>query len=236
MLNFQYFCKNASTGWPLVNADLISEHSGSEPGNVKNRVATPVNTASGEQSVNYARSWYVIRATLSRARSVADSLIALNYQVYLPVRKIRETVTVNGVTDYTYHDELWSRSLLFVHCTEADMENLVRNSGIKGLTPYYNHFEQNRFGRDRYLVVPDRQMDSFVRIVDSYNQNVIVRLGEELHLARGHRVRIADGEFAGVEGIVMRIAGQRRVVVRIQGLGYVATAFIPMAFLRDAAD
>ena len=30
---------------------------------------------------------------------------------------------------------------------------------IPGLTPYYNHFSTNEFGRNEYLTVPDRQME-----------------------------------------------------------------------------
>lgn len=217
----------------MTNADHLSARNDHEPGNAVNLVATPANTVSDGQSVGYALNWYVVRATLGRASSVAEELKNRNLQVYLPMRRVRETVTVDGVTDYAYREELLSRNLLFVRCTQTQMEDLVHYSGIKGFTPYYNHFEQNRFGRDLYLIVPDRQMENFMRIVQTDNDNVIVRLGEELRLTRGKRVLVADGQFAGVEGIVMRIAGQRRVVVQLQDLGFAATAFVPTAFLRD---
>ena len=217
----------------MTNADHLNARNDHESGNAVNLVATPANTISDGQSVRYALSWYVVRATLGRASSVAEELKNRNLQVYLPMRRVRETVTVDGVTDYAYREVLLSRNLLFVRCTQTQMEDLVNYSRIKGFTPYYNHFEQNRFGRDLYLIVPDRQMENFMRIVQTDNDNVIVRLGEELRLTRGKRVLVADGQFAGVEGIVMRIAGQRRVVVQLQGLGFAATAFVPTAFLRD---
>lgn len=217
----------------MTNADHLNARNDHEPGNAVNLVATPANTVSDGQSVRYALNWYVVRATLGRASSVAEELKNRNLQVYLPMRRVRETVTVDGVTDYAYREVLLSRNLLFVRCTQTQMEDLVHYSRIKGFTPYYNHFEQNRFGRDLYLIVPDRQMENFMRIVQTDNDNVIVRLGEELRLTRGKRVLVADGQFAGVEGIVMRIAGQRRVVVQLQGLGFAATAFVPTAFLRD---
>lgn len=220
----------------MTNADRLSARKDHESGNAVNYVAPPANTISDGQSVGYALNWYVVRATLGRACSVAEELKNRNLDVYLPLRKVRETVTVDGVTGYTYHDELLSRNLLFVRCTQPQMEDLVHYSGIKGFTPYYNHFEQNRFGRDLYLVVPDRQMDNFIRIVNTDNEHIIVRLDQELHLSCGKRVLVADGQFAGIEGIVMRIAGQRRVVVQLQGLGYAATAFVPLAFLRDVAE
>ena len=45
-------------------------------------------------------------------------------------------------------------------------------------------------------------------------------------LREGDRVRIVGGVFSGVEGIFIRIKGDRRVVVSIEGIMAVATAFV----------
>ena len=54
---------------------------------------------------------------------------------------------------------------------------------------------------------------------------------EDINLAKGIRVRIKGGVFAGVEGIFMRIKGDRRVVVNLPNLFSVATAFVPLEFI-----
>ena len=45
-------------------------------------------------------------------------------------------------------------------------------------------------------------------------------------LKKGDKVRITGGIFSGVEGVFVRVKGDRRVVVSIQGIMAVATAFI----------
>ena len=46
------------------------------------------------------------------------------------------------------------------------------------------------------------------------------------------RVRVTEGKFKGVTGIVARIHGQQRVAVVIEGVLAVATAYVPSAFLQ----
>ena len=52
------------------------------------------------------------------------------------------------------------------------------------------------------------------------------------HFKSGDRVRVIEGAFRGVEGRIARAAGQQRVIVELEGLCLVATAYIPTAFLR----
>jgi len=46
------------------------------------------------------------------------------------------------------------------------------------------------------------------------------------------RVRVIDGEFKGAEGYIKRIKGNRRLVVAIEGVVAVATAYIPSCYLE----
>ena len=45
-------------------------------------------------------------------------------------------------------------------------------------------------------------------------------------LREGRKVKILEGPFAGVEGIIVRIKKSRRVVVELPGMLAVATTFI----------
>ncbi len=60
----------------------------------------------------------------------------------------------------------------------------------------------------------------------SYDQQVIYLPPTEYSMQKGDRVRITGGVFEGVEGIFVRVKGDRRVVVSIQGVMAVATTFI----------
>ena len=76
------------------------------------------------------------------------------------------------------------------------------------------------------LVVPDKQMYSFIAVAGAYDEQVVFLDSNVVSLRKGDRVRITGGIFAGVEGVFIRIKGDRRVVVSIEGVMAVATAFI----------
>ena len=49
----------------------------------------------------------------------------------------------------------------------------------------------------------------------------------------GQKVRIIDGKFKGVVGVVARYHSQQRVGIIIDGLLTVCTAFVPSAFIEN---
>ena len=121
--------------------------------------------------------------------------------------------------------------LLFVNTTLEDFRELLSLS-VKGLTPYYNHFVTNEFGKNDFLIVPDRQMNSFRIIVESGNANVIVDQSIAPTYLEGDTVVVVGGPFAGVEGKFLKFKGQKRVFVEIPGLGCFGTAYVPKDWIR----
>lgn len=179
--------------------------------------------------------WFPIRATYHRAQKVYDRLVALNdgrFEPYLPVLQSVECIGEgSGRAGQQVREEPLDKGLLFVRCTSAAFGELVKNQ-IPGLTPYYNHFSTNGFGRNEYLVVPDRQMESFRIIVESRNRDILVSQAAVPQFIEGDWVVVTDGPFAGVEGVVMKYRHQKRVFVQLQGVGIYATAYVPSAFLK----
>jgi transcription antitermination factor NusG len=49
-------------------------------------------------------------------------------------------------------------------------------------------------------------------------------------------VRIIGGMFAGAEGVFVRVKGDRRVVVNIEGLVAVATTFVHPSMIEKITD
>ncbi|MBR4327890.1 MAG: KOW motif-containing protein, partial [Bacteroidales bacterium] len=77
-----------------------------------------------------------------------------------------------------------------------------------------------------------RQMESFKIIVESGNENILVRQNEMPDFVTGDSVVVIGGPFAGVEGVVMKYKHQKRVFVELQGVGRYATAYVPGAWIR----
>ena len=55
-------------------------------------------------------------------------------------------------------------------------------------------------------------------------------------LQKGDRVRVTGGIFEGVEGVIIRVKGDRRVSVCIQGVMAVATAYIHPSLIERIPD
>ena len=75
-------------------------------------------------------------------------------------------------------------------------------------------------------------MESFRIIVESQNQDIIVKQSDVPRLIEGDLVVVTGGPFTGVEGIVMKHKHQKRVFVQLHGIGTYATAYVPAAWLK----
>ncbi len=152
----------------------------------------PYNPEGGDtkigKSVEYAlrpdvKYWFPIRATHHRAQKIYDKIVSLRndcLEPYLPILRHIEYTNedFNNPTQYIA-DKPLDTGLLFLKSTLNDFKTLLQyESMFPGMTPYYNHFCTNEFGKNEFLVVPERQMQSFRIIVESGNENIIVRQNE----------------------------------------------------------
>ena len=91
--------------------------------------------------------------------------------------------------------------------------------------------EEKLKGKDglEYLVVPDDQMESFIKVSSQYGENISYYNPDELDLRKGCRVRIHGGKLNGVTGVFMQVQGKRnrRVVVLLEGVMAVAAEVHP---------
>ena len=121
-------------------------------------------------------------------------------------------------------------SLLFVHCTEAELLHYKKNHDTALL--YYTDpaaEEKTRPGR-----IPDREMDIF-RIATSLASTDpgAIYLGSDTEkLCQGDRVRVTEGLYKGAEGYVKRIRHARKVLVAIKGVAVVALSNIHPQYLQ----
>jgi transcription antitermination factor NusG len=81
----------------------------------------------------------------------------------------------------------------------------------------------------RFQIIPDKQMQDFMFLLD-FSESVIKI--PNYKLKRGDRVRVIKGDFAGIEGELVRVKGHKRVVVRLEGLFSLATTYIPGEYLE----
>lgn len=173
--------------------------------------------------------WFVFRATYGREAKARDIIDQEGLRTYLPMR--REKVCTDGGTKNVRKPLI--PNLLFAYCTLMHAEHLVKGHPElpKFLRYYYNHLVLNPDGSNPPLTVPEREMDNFIRLTSVDNEHIKVVNLTECRFRSGDRVRVTQGAFEGVEGRVARIAGQQRVVIILDGLCAIATAYIPTNFL-----
>jgi transcription antitermination factor NusG len=125
------------------------------------------------------------------------------------------------------------QGLVFVYCTEDDARAYVKDTpAICFVRFYYNRTVTYADGTNPPLEVDYNAMMNFIRVTSIDDDN-IMRLDEEfIKYESNDLVEVIDGKFQGVKGRVARAAGQQRVIVELEGVALVATAYIPTAFLR----
>ena len=182
--------------------------------------------------------WFPMRVTYSREVLVKEALDALGIENFIPMHYEH----IEG--KHPRHRVLKPaiRNLVFVHSTNRMITELKMTK--RELTPlrYMMHpvlDDRNHVLRHDILTVPDRQMENFMRVASVTDDRVFYMENLDFAGKPGQRVKVVEGDFAGVEGTIKRVKKNKCVVVQIEHIAAVAIAFLPSAFLLlldDAED
>ena len=175
---------------------------------------TPFGTAPLHQEESVY--WYAMRATYRRELEAVRRLEAAGMGCFVPMqyhfrlrrgRRVRELVPV-------------VRNLLFVHARPSELKQ------IKQELLYLQYITDSR--SHQKIIVPDVQMQHFIAVAGTYSDQLLYFQPGELNLAKGTKVRIIGGEFAGYEGTFLKVKGarDRRVVIAVEGVIAVALATV----------
>lgn len=120
-------------------------------------------------------------------------------------------------------------NLIFIHITTDGMKMLKQTTSLP--IRYIMDKERNT-----PLIVPDIQMKNFIAVAGTRNEQLMYLDAQPYNFTKGDRVRVTGGIFEGAEGYLMRIKGDRRVVVSIKGIAAVATAFIHPSLIEKISE
>ena len=173
--------------------------------------------------------WFPMRVTYHREAAIKAYLDSIGVESYLPMcytfegkAEKRRRVLVPAI-----------HNLIFVHSTRKRLTELKTTRAELLPLRYMMHHSSNGDFRE-IMVVPDKQMEDFIRISSIHDDRVMLLEYNDYLRHVGKRVRIIEGQFAGVEGAIKRIKNNRRVVVQIEGIAAVAITYVPtraLAFL-----
>ncbi len=154
--------------------------------------------------------WYVMRAFQSEKKA-EDELGENALECFIPKRYAIKIY--HGVKSKRLIPAI--PSLVFVH---ASFENIFV---FKRTHSFLQFVTWEKSSGLEYLVVPDNQMENFIRVASEYNnEDIAFYAPEEIDIEKGTHVRIHGGKFDNVEGVFMQVKGKRnrRLVVMLDGI------------------
>lgn len=183
-------------------------------------------------SVKYAlhpdKRWYVLRVTYNRIGKAYELLLGAKMEAYFPMHYVYKTI--QGKKKRMLESLL--PNIIFVYDTPECVFSFVKKSPHNSFINFYlNHFKQDEYGKNPPLTVGYNEMMNFINLTSVDNEHIRVVNPEQCRYKSGDLVRVTDGDFKGVTGRVARVSGQQRVVVELEGLCLVTTAYVPSGFL-----
>lgn len=123
-------------------------------------------------------------------------------------------------------------NLIFVHSTQNALTHLKMTKKECEPLRYMIKPVAGKKGQTEIMTVPDLEMENFMRVASVQDDSVMFLNYKDFIGKEGRRVRIVEGTFAGVEGVIKRIKKNKHVVVQIEGVAAVAVAFVPSSLLQ----
>lgn len=202
-----------------------------------------------------ALQWYAVKVFFNKVFDMESALTAQGYATYLAVdhvllkgeahtqaRRHIAFLKADGKTDTRYIEEgpaIFQRipmvsSLLFVRAGEKEITALDESfKDATGGTKGFIYKKRDSEGRFVCEAIPDCQMEAFRLITSHGSEGLEFFSADDIsRFATGCKVRVTDGPFKGAVGYVKRIKRNRRLLVAIEGIVAVISAYIDPRLLE----
>ena len=167
-------------------------------------------------------NWYAVKVKYQTEQKMKSWLDEMSIENFIPFRKV--LIERNGRKFKKEKPVI--PGLLFIKTSYQTACFLKSESSIKMI--YLRNLDNHQL-----LIVPDKQMQDFIFLLD-FSETTVCIVNEKLK--QGDKVRVIKGDFAGIEGELVRIKGHKRVVIRLEGLFSIATTYIPSSYLEKIDD
>lgn len=168
------------------------------------------------------KHWFAFRVPFHRELFVRDALRKQGLRCYVPLcyqvevhhgHKVRRLVPAVN-------------SLVFVYGYVEDI--MSAKAWLRDVAYWLTRPVMGQAQREK-VIIPDKQMNDFIRVTEQREAQVIYFLPDEVSLAKGDRIRIHGGAFDGVEGVLLKVKSRRsrQLVVSIPDLVVAAVSIQP---------
>ena len=169
--------------------------------------------------------WFAIRVTYNRELKVKEDLDARGITNFVPMQYRREErggVMVKRLVPSVHN-------LIFINMKPSEMTEYKKTTALP--IRYIMNRESHK-----PITVPDREMENFIKVAGTYDEKLVYLQTEPGDFVKGERVRIIGGDFAGAEGIFVRVKGDRRVLINVQGVVAVATTYVHPSLIEKITE
>lgn len=167
--------------------------------------------------------WFAMRVTYGREVKLQNYLNEQNVKSFIPMQY--KMLIKHGVKERKLVSAV--HNLIFIYSSSAYLDILKKE--VDNVTPMRYMIDK---ATKLPIVVPEREMNNFIAIAGTLDEQLIYLKDVNAAIKKGDRVQVVGGVFAGVEGEVLRIRQNRRVVVTIKGVVAVAATFMDSSFLK----
>ena len=156
--------------------------------------------------------------TKSRHEKVVNSLFSeKGIEAYLPLirRKRKWSDRTKWIDDPLFH------SYIFACIDLKDYLDVLQTDGVHHIIKFQNHI----------ATIPESQIIGLKQMIDGgYDPEPTE------YLILGDKVRIRGGPLLGIEGIVSRIDGVDRFVIKIEAIQHAVSVLIDRKFLKPISE
>lgn len=180
--------------------------------------------------------WFVFRALYGHTKDVVDAFRKSDILYYIPMHY--KNVVIFGKK--RLGKEFLLPGFVFAYMTRERTHDFVKQPSktakfLKYYTDKTKPIEPDTLFNPP-ITIPDDKMKTFINIVETKNEHILATSKECCHFKSGDFFQVVCGDFKGVVGQVVRAAGQQRIAVELNGIGYVLTAYIPSDFMEKIED
>ncbi len=169
--------------------------------------------------------WYAIRVTYNRELKVKEDLDARGITNFVPMQYRREERNGRMVKRLVPS----VHNLIFINLTPSEMRDYKMSTDLP--IRYIMNRETHK-----PITVSNHEMDNFITVAGTHDEKLIYLNPEPGDFSKGERVRIIGGAFAGAEGIFVRVKGDRRVLINVQGIVAVATTYVHPSMIEKITE
>jgi hypothetical protein len=137
---------------------------------------------------------------------------------------------IDGTEEYERVSLPLLGNLIFARSSQNALDPVLKEAKLKlaiASDLYYRDF-----GDKRRITVAEDRMRNFIIVAKNIEEQVIYLSNKEIDLKKGVKAKVTGGAFAGAEGVLMRVRGDKRLVVCIPNFFAVATAYIPACYIQ----